>query len=296
MLINSANLKTLGVGFKAAFQGGLETAPTDHLDIAMTVTSTTGKEEYGWLGKMPRAREWLGDRVIQNLKAHDYAIKNRDHELTIGVDRNDIEDDNLGMYGPLFSEMGVETGSYECAAVYELLAAGFGTNCYDGQYYFDLDHPVLDAAGNVTSVANTDGGVGPAWFLLDATRIFRPIIFQRRKAWQFTAKDNADDENVFMRKQFLYGTDARFNVGFGLWQLCWGSKQPLTPANYEIARAALTTMRGDYGRPLGIKPNILLVPGALEGAAKNIVTSQLVNGGETNKWAGTATLKVTPWL
>lgn len=296
MLLNSSTLKTLGTGFKAAFQGGLGVAPTDHMDVAMEVPSTTAKEEYGFLGKMPRAREWLGDRVIQNLKAHDFTIRNKDHELTIGVDRNDIEDDNLGMYGTLFTDMGVETGSYECALVYQALSDGFSKECYDGQYFFDLDHPVIDGAGNVASVANTDGGNGPAWFLIDTTRVFRPIIFQRRKSWQFTSLDSATDENVFMRKEFLYGTDARFNVGYGLWQLCWGSKQPLTPANYEIARAALGSMKGDQGRPLGIKPNLLVVPSALEGAGKNILTSQLINGGETNKWAGTAALKVTPWL
>ena len=43
-------------------------------------------------------REWIGDREIQNLSASDYTIKNKDYELTVGVDRNDIEDDTLGIY------------------------------------------------------------------------------------------------------------------------------------------------------------------------------------------------------
>jgi len=296
MLINRGNLSTLGVGFKASFQGGLERAPTDHERVAMTVPSSTAKEEYGWLGKMPKAREWLGDRVIQNLGQAKYEIRNKDYELTLAVDRNDIEDDNLGMYGRLFEEMGQSTGAFSCELVYALLKAGFSTICYDGQFMFDTDHPVLDENGTTTSVANTDGGSGAPWFLIDTTRVFKPIILQTRKDWDFVRKDSPDDDNVFNRKEFLYGSDARMNVGFGLWQLAWGSRQPLNAANYAIARAALMGMKGDYGRPLGVMPNLLVVPPALESAGRKILRSELSTSGETNEWAGTAELLVTPWL
>lgn len=104
MLINSGNLKTLGTGFQAAFKRGLGQAAAQRSLVATPVPSSTKSEEYGWLGKMPNMREWLGDRVIQNIKTHDYTIKNRDWELTLGVDRNDIEDDNVGVYTPLFEE------------------------------------------------------------------------------------------------------------------------------------------------------------------------------------------------
>ena len=41
---------------------------------------------------------------------------------------------------------------------------------------------------------------------------------------------------------------------------------------------------------------LLVVPPSLEGAARGIVASALVNGGETNKWANTAEPMVVPWL
>ncbi len=296
MLINRANLQTLGVGFKASFQGGLETAPTDHLRVAMVVPSSTGKEEYGWLGKMPRVREWVGDRVVQNLGQARYEIRNRDFELTVAVDRNDIQDDNLGMYGRLFEEMGQATGASKCELTYSLLSAGFTAPGYDGQNFFSTTHPVLDANGATINVANTDGGAGTPWFLIDTTRVFRPIILQERKDFDFVAKDNPDDDNVFMRKEFLYGADARYNAGFGLWQLAWGSRQPLNATNYATARAALMGMRGDFGRPLGLRPNLLVVPPSLESAARRILRSELGTGGETNEWANTAEPLVTPWL
>jgi phage major head subunit gpT-like protein len=296
LIINSQNLDALRVGFQTAFQGGLGIASSQHARVATEVTSSRGEERYGWLGKIPGVREWLGDRVVQNLSTSDYAIRNKDWELTIAVDRNDIEDDNLGVYNPLFQEMGQSTGAHFDQLIYGLLKAGFATLCYDGQYFFDTDHPVLDEAGARVSVANTDGGAGTPWFLLCTKRVIKPLVLQKRKDWQFVALDNSRDPNVFTKKQFVYGADARCSAGYGLWQYAWGSKQPLNAANYEIARAALTGMKGDYGRPLGLMPDLLVVPPSLEGAGRGLLQSQLVNGGESNKWAGTAELLVSPWL
>lgn len=60
----------------------------------MEVPSVSREENYKWLGQIPRMREWVGEREIQNLSASDYTIKNKDFELTIAVPRNDIEDGN----------------------------------------------------------------------------------------------------------------------------------------------------------------------------------------------------------
>lgn len=296
MLINSENLRAFGIASSAAFQRGLGRAVSQRAIVATEVPSGTGQNEYGWLGKFPRMREWLGDRVINQMAAFKYAIANKDWESTIEVDRNDLEDDNIGIYAPLFEEMGMSSETHPDELVFALLKAGFTTNCYDGQYYFDTDHLVLDAAGQPTSVANTDGGAGAPWFLIDDSRALKPIIFQKRKAAQMVSKDSPTDDNVFARKKFLYGVDARYNVGFGFWQFAWGSKQTLDAAHYAAARAALSGMVGDYGRPLGIRPTKLIVPPALEGAARKILNNEYSAGGETNEWKGTAELVVVPWL
>lgn len=296
MIVNRANLDALRVGFRTAFQGGLGQAAPQYERIATVVPSSVREEKYGWLGRIPNVREWIGSRVVQNLQEHDYAIKNKSWELTIGVDRDDIEDDNLGIYTPMFTEMGMSTGSHADTLVFGLLKAGFTTACYDGQYFFDTDHPVLDAAGVPQSVANTDGGAGTPWFLLCTRRALKPIIYQRRKDWTFVAKDRPEDDNVFERREFIYGAEARTNVGFGFWQMSWGSKQTLDAAHYATARAALSGMKGDYGRPLGLMPDLLVVPPALESAGRKLLNSEYGAGGETNEWKGTAELLVVPWL
>lgn len=296
MLVNASNLDSLRVGFSAAFQNGMGQAPSQFERVATVVRATQKEQKYGWLGKIPNVRDWVGPRAIQNLMQHDYAIKEKPFELTIGVDKDDIETDNLGIYTPMFTEMGMSSGSKKDLLVFQLLKAGFSTECYDGQNFFDTDHPVLDEEGDEITVANTDGGAGTPWFLLDMSRALRPIILQIRKDFEFTSLTDPTSPNVFMNKEFIYGTDARMNVGFGFWQMAWGSKQTLNAANYANARASLMGMKGDYGRPLGINPRLLVVPPTLESAALKIVNNELGANGETNEWKGTAEVLVAPWL
>ncbi len=298
MLVNAANLDSLRVGFKTNYQKGLGSAPSLYTRVATVVPSSAKEEKYGWLGRLPQVREWLGPRAVQNLQQYDYSIKNRHFELTIGVDRNDMEDDNLGIYGPLFEEMGRSTGAHPDVLTFGLLKTGFGAGgeCYDGQYFFDTDHPVLDANGIPQNVANTDGGGSASWFLMDVSRALKPLIFQNRKPFEFVSKDRVTDDNVFSNREFIYGSDGRNNVGFGFWQFAWGSKQTLDGAHYATARAALAGMKGDYGLPLGLMPNLLVVPPSLESAGRQILNSEYGTGGVTNEWKGTAELLVVPWL
>lgn len=297
MLINRQSLNSAYVGFSAAFQSGFAAAELMYSRVATRVPSSTKTNEYGWLGKFPSFREWVGDRVVNGLAKHGYSLTNKSYENTIGVDRDDFEDDNLGIYTPMFQDFGNAAAAFPDQLVWSLLKAGFTSPCYDKQYYFDTDHVVLDANGNETTVANTDGGNGTPWFLIDDSRPLKPLIYQERKPFSNLIRmDKEDDANVFNKKEFQYGIDGRCAVGFGFWQMAWGSKQTLNAANYEVARVALSNMKGDYGRPLAIKPRLLIVPPALEGAALGIVNVQTVNGGEDNKWYKTAEVLVCPWL
>lgn len=61
------------------------------------------------------------------------------------------------------------------------------------------------------------------WFLLCARRVIKPVIFQSRIPVEFSALEGSS-ENGFMRDQYVYGVRARYNVGYGLWQLAYGSQ------------------------------------------------------------------------
>lgn len=296
MLINRANLNAMFTGFKTIFNEAFAGAPSDWNQVAMEVPSSTSQETYAWLGSITRFREWVGDRVIQNLKTHDYTIKNKSWENTIGVDRDHIEDDTYGVYRPLIAQMGMDAKTHPDELVFGLLAAGFSTLAYDGQYFFDTDHPVIQADGSVASVSNMQAGTNNPWFLIDATRIVKPVIFQKRKDYNFVAMDQETDEAVFMRKEFRYGVDARVNVGFSLWQLAFGSKAALDLVNYSAARAAMMAFKGDNGKPLGVRPTLLVCGPSNEKAALEVLQAERLGNGATNVYRNTAKLLVTPWL
>lgn len=296
MLISQANLDALRVGYNTAFKNGLGLATLMKDKVAMTIKSSTASNAYGWLNQMPGMREWIGARVIQNLAESSYTITNRHFEETVGVDRNDIEDDNLGQYSMLMTRLGEAAAAFPEQLVWDLLKAGFATNCYDGQFFFDTDHPIVQADGSTGTFANTDGGAGTPWFLLCTNQSVKPIIYQERKPATFVSKDKETDDNVFSQRRFVYGVDLRCNVGYGLPQMAWGSKQTLDGTAYGTARAALMAMKGDGARPLGLVPNLLVVPPALESAARKILNSDYGTGGVTNEWKGTAELLVVPWL
>ena len=62
-----------------------------------------------------------------------------------------------------------------------------------------------------------------AWFLLDTSKPVKPFIYQERKAPVFVEQTNMDSDDVFMRKKYKFGAEARGEGGYGFWQLCVGS-------------------------------------------------------------------------
>lgn len=295
MIINSANLALLYEGFNTSFNNGLGEAKSNWQSVAMEMPSSTRTTLYAWLAQLPSVRQWLGDRQIQNVSAHTYSIENKDFELTISVPRNDILDDQYGLFAPLFQDMGRACAVHPDQLVFGLLANGFTTLCYDGANFFDTAHPLYDVNGLVVGeVANVNPGAGPAWYLVDTSRAVKPLIYQMRQPYQMVAAVAPEDPNVFNRKEFLYGVDARSNVGFGFWQMAYASQNALTADSYAAARAAMQALTGESGRPLGIKPDTMIVPPELEEAALQILNADRNAAGASNVWAHTANLVVTP--
>ena len=289
-VVTPSLLTSLMTGFKANYQAGVSMAESDYGKIATTVPSSSKSNTYGWLGQFPQFREWAGDRVINDISASGYEITNKDYESTIGVKRTDIEDDNLGIYSPLFTEMGRAATAHPDELVFSLLAAGFATNCYDGQYFFDTDHAV-----GTGSVSNIQAGTETPWYLLDTSRAIKPLVFQERKKAEFVSMTKSDDENVFTANQYRYGVDSRCNVGYGFWQMAFGSKAALTGANFNDAFSSMASFKSDEGRPLGIKPSILIVPPTLRAAALEIINAETI-GGTSNTNRGAVDVVVSPWL
>lgn len=140
-IINSALLAAIFTGFKTLFQKTLTNTKTYWQDFASFVQSETEAELYGWAEGLPKMREWIGERHIHSLKAQAVTVINRLFELTLGVPRTKIEDDKLGTFSLTVSEMARSAKVLADELVFEKINGAFAALAYDGQYFFDTDHP-----------------------------------------------------------------------------------------------------------------------------------------------------------
>lgn len=296
-----ATLRTMVRGEYAARLAELA-GKADYKALATIITSNTASNTYGWLGMFPKMREWVGDRVVNSMKEQAYAIANKLFEATLGVARTDIEDDNLGIYRPLSRAQADEFVAFCNRNIAALLSGGFSALCYDGQYFFDTDHPVypnVDGTGDAVSTPNIQGdaaATGTPWYLLALDGTLKPFILQQRTEPEMDEVTDTKNDNVFLKDQYLFGIRYRGNFGYGFWQQAIGCKETLSSANYEAARLKMQSFKRDGGDPLGIVPTHLVVSPSNEAAGRAILEKQYLAGGESNSNYHTAELLVLPWL
>ena len=299
MIINADALARVYTAFSAVFNNAFQATETWYEQVAMTVPSNTRIMDYKFLLDFPTVREWIGDRQINPLEPQNYQVETKDWEATIEIERNDVEDEQLGLYNPIIAAMAEEAKRHPEKLMAGLLKNGITSLCYDGKAFFAEDH----AVGNQTA-SNYDPAdpASEAWFLIDRSRAIKPFIFQLRRGVQLVRMDRPDDEHVFLRRKFRYGVDYRGAAAYGLWQLAFCSTQELNPTNYAAARAAMMSQTNAETVPLGIKPNLLIVPPALESRAREILHAQFIigdstaGGSKSNIWQGSADLLVLPEL
>lgn len=136
MIVNETNLALVFAGLKTVYSEAGLNAPQHAAKIAMTVPSSSRDETCGWFGMDASLRERLGPRVIANLQAHSFVIRNKLFERAISMRRVDFEDDRPGTFAPAFAELGEASRRHPEELVFGLLKAGFDTLCFDGQNFF----------------------------------------------------------------------------------------------------------------------------------------------------------------
>ncbi len=111
MELTRENLDALYYSLNASLNKGLAQAWPGWQRYCMLVKSTTYMEKYPMSLLTGAMREWIGERVVNELSGKMLDVINRDYEHTEGVSRNDIEDDVLGLYAALFTGMGIEAAN-----------------------------------------------------------------------------------------------------------------------------------------------------------------------------------------
>lgn len=303
MLVNKSALDSIFTGLKTIFNNTLKAQPGTWQATAMEVPSTGSGEDYAWLSRFPKMRKWVGDKFVKVLEAGKYYKKNEDWETTIAVDRNDIEDDRLGIYNTQAMGAGESAAELRDIIVDSLKNGAFANTCMDGQYFYDTDHPLKTSDGVASTVSNTqtkalsaatlaavdasygvarkaimgftdsegmplrlvpdtlevppalesvakiiceadklvDNSPNPykgtakvlvnpaltsstAWFLhVTSKQSIKPFIIQMRKAPTFVSQTDMAADDVFNKREFKYGAEARATGVYGFWQLSHGS-------------------------------------------------------------------------
>ncbi|RLV58607.1 head protein [Parashewanella curva] len=285
--------------FTAKFKSGMEGFTPDYLKLSTVVQSSSASTGYGFLGEFPMLSEWIGERNVQTLADHDYSVTNKLFQASIKVKRTDFEDNDYGKYSPLFEEMGRNGAEYPDEYIYDLLKKGTTQLCYDGQNFFDTDHQANGETISNLFKPSDQADEKPKFYLLDTTRALKPLIWQERVKPQLesvNANGQNIDDSVFMLDEYKYGVRARGNAGYTLWQLAACSSKGLTEENFAEVYDAMFATKADNGRPLRIRPNLIVVPPAYRQKAMELFQREYLANGESNPNYKIVEVLVSPWL
>lgn len=112
-------------------------------DYFMRVPSTTSLNTYAWLGQMPLFREWVGPRIVKGLAERIYQVQNKRYEATVGIPFEQLSDADSVLSAPLIATgLGEQAKKLTDDLILDLLKNGETRVGYDGQYFFDTDHPI----------------------------------------------------------------------------------------------------------------------------------------------------------
>ena len=177
---NMANLfKSFNTAFTQGMQRGADIPPElagEYLkfaELCTTVPSTGAVTVHAWLNQIPGFREWTGDRSKKNVSTDKLEVANVDFEDTISVARNDILDDQYGLYTPAFTSLGIEGGDEALWLERSIDALLANTKWTDGKAFFaanrtygknTIKNLVTDALSDTAlsaAIASMLGYVGP---------------------------------------------------------------------------------------------------------------------------------------
>lgn len=280
MLINSATLAELDTTVQLTFNRGLQRTVTPWQPIAMRVPSGGAENLYPLFTEIGGIREWVGDRIIQNVRQDGFRLVNKDWEETFGIDRNHVADDTFGQLAPMFEQAGQDVAAFPSSKSYQLLKVGHSTLGPDGQFFFDTDHPL--ASGTASN--DLGGSAVEAWYLIDESKVFKPIIYQERQSFALQRLFNPDDPNVFFSKKFIWGVDGRAGFGFSpFWQLAIRSRNALDVTNVKTAMVAMNKQTTYGGKPIGAQATTIVVHPDLGETARDLFAKDLIveGGGAT---------------
>lgn len=110
--------------------------------------------------------EWVDERHKAKIQHYDHTVEVKRWANALTLQYDDLEDEgmNLGQYSMLINEMGDDFVEHRHSLYTDLISAGFAATlgtCFDGQFFFDSDHPLDDGTtqSNVSTAALAEAAV-----------------------------------------------------------------------------------------------------------------------------------------
>jgi phage major head subunit gpT-like protein len=158
MEITQGNLSAVFTGLKAVFNEAAQTTETGQVERMMErVPSTSATEQYPTATLLGDLEEVLDEVTITSIGAFLQSVPNRTFARIVQVKRNDIADDNIGVYRPGVRQLGRRAALYPLRLAAEALLAGFSDQWVDGTTVFSDSHQWVggDAWSNRSDMALT---------------------------------------------------------------------------------------------------------------------------------------------
>jgi len=142
MILGIEAIEAVQRGLNTSFQEAYNRTKVLYEQLSMVVNSTAGVEEWPWFDLTGDMKAWKSTLQLGHIKLNDWTITNEDYENSILIPKNDIDDDKIGVYGPLFDTMGMNAKRHPDKLLSDLLSAGFDDDCYDGEKFYSATHPI----------------------------------------------------------------------------------------------------------------------------------------------------------
>lgn len=113
--------------------------------ISMLFSSDQDGEDYKWIGQSPAMREWIGGRNAKGFIDNGIRIENLHFEATIEILVKDLRRDKTPQIRTRIQELAGRANSHWASLLTTLIIDGESNVCYDGEFFFDIDHSEGDS-------------------------------------------------------------------------------------------------------------------------------------------------------
>lgn len=177
--------------------------------ISMMFDSDQESETYNWLGMSPAMREWVGGRQAKGFRESGLTIVNKEFEATAEIPVKWMRRDKTGQIEVRIGELARRAVEHWGKLLSTLITNGTGSTsglCYDGQYFFDIDHSEGDSGTQLNllaaaQVAALDVATATTPTPVEAAKAILGVI-----AYMLTYKDDQGEPMNDGAKSFLVMT------------------------------------------------------------------------------------------